>query len=345
MPAGYETEEEARRRRERNAREAGADGRSRSYRGEEGEPGDWSGYDYDTYSHEPNISEHDRNAEGIPGYSWLSGADARADEARAEAEARRRRSALYSLARSAPTAEELTPEYYQEAGGDEYGDLLMGASSLEGPGLDPAEQRAALGQIGATQRALAELMRGGMTQADRQALTAQRLRQGAQLRGANLAAVQQMGARGMGGGGAELAARLAGSQDYANANAMGDAAIMGGAQQRALQAMMTHGQLGTAYGGIAGQMQGQELARRQAIDAYNRANYDWRRGREERNTGWANRQQDARSAARQQAYQNQERAVFGANDVDIHGSGSEDRRRGDDANQGLLAGLGELFNL
>lgn len=330
MPAGY-TEEEARRRaREEELRQSGAGGNSRGYRGDQS-PGQYTGYDYGAVSSEPDISEHDANAEGIPIYGWLSGADARASAARTEAESERNRNLLLGLAQSAPTAEELTPEYYSEAMDDEAGSLLTGPSRLEG--MTPTEQRAALGQIGRAQSALGELMRGGMTAADRQALTASRLAEGARLRGANEAAIQQAGARGMGGGGAELAARLAGSQAYANANAMQDASILGQSQNRALQAMQGYGALGQAYGAIGGQMYGQEMQRRSALDAHNQQNVDWRRGRETRNTAWANAQQDARTRARETAYGMQERAISAAAGKNPWGSASEDRARQDQANQ------------
>lgn len=277
----------------------------------------------------------------IPVVGWISGASAREDERRAAEEAERNRAMWGALEAGAPTIDDLTPDYTHERTRDEYGDLLMGDSRLEG--MDQAEQRNALGQIGASQRALAELMRGGMTAADRQALTAQRLQEGQQLRGANLAAIQQMGARGMGGGGAELAARLGGSQAYANANAMGDAAILGGAQQRALQAMQAYGQLGSAYGGIAGQMNAQELARRQAIDAYNQANYGWRRGRAERNTAWANRGADARSAAHQQGFENRLRTTAGKAGHNPVAGGAADRAREDESSQAAVSGIAGLL--
>lgn len=348
MPAGYETEEEARRRREQEMRESGAGGNSRGYRGDY-EPGDnpyganYTGYDYLPQNNDPNLSGTDQALEGVPLLGWLTGADARASAARSQSAAQDQRDLMLNLAQSAPTAEELTPEYYQEGTTDTYGDLLGGPSQLEG--YSSGDQRAALGQIGAAQSALMNIANhGGLTSADRQALTAQRLREGQALRGANQAAIQQMGARGMGGGGAELAARLSGSQAYANANAMNDASIMQGAQARAMQALAGAGSLGSAYGSVAGQMNAQELARRQAIDAYNRANTDWRRGRESRNTAWANRQQDSRVNARQQAYQNQERAVVGAAGYNPYGAGAADRQRQDQANRDLGAGIGSLIS-
>lgn len=346
MPAGYDEDEALRRARDREMRASNADGRSRGYRGSH-RPGsnpygaNYVGYDYTGGSTDPNIGDADEALEGVPILGWLSGADARAGAARAEAEARNQRNMMLALGRSAPTAEELTPEYYLEDTEDAYGDMLGGSSAMHG--VSQGRQQEALGQIGRAQSALGELMRGGMTQADRQALTAQRLRQGQQLRGANDAAMQQMSARGMGGGGAELAARLGGSQAYANASAMGDASILGQSQNRALQAMQGYGQLGSAYGGVAGQMAGQDLQRRAALDSYSQQNLDWRRGRETRNTAWGNRQQDSRMNARQQAYENQERAVAAAAGYNPYGAGAADRARQDAANEDLASGIGGII--
>lgn len=278
----------------------------------------------------------------IPIWGWLSGAEAREGERSAATEAERNRAMWESLGQGAPSVEQLTTDYGRERNRDEYGNLLGDPSQLTG--MPASQQRDALGQISASQAALSELMRGGMTAADRQALTAQRLQQGQQLRGANQAAIQQMGARGMGGGGAELAARLGGSQSYANASAMGDAAIMGGAQQRALQAMQSHGSLGAAYGGIAGQMNAQEMQRRQAIDAYNQANYGWRRGRESRNTAWGNQGRESASQAQQQAFENRARTVTGASGHNPYGAGAEDRRRQDEASQAGAGVIGSIID-
>lgn len=339
MPAGYDIEEARRREREQRTRDAGAGGNTREYRGND----DWivnESYD-----------EAHSGGGGVGGSPYSAAADAYMDpegywmnagtsfldnltgkaaldsEARAAAQAERDRAMLLRLAESAPSAEDLTPEYYLEAGRDQFGSLAGGPSALGG--MRQADQQRALGS-------LAELMGGGLTQADRDALNAQRLQQGQMLRGANDAAIQQMNARGMGGGGAELASRLGGSAAYANANAMGDASISQAAQQRALQAIQ-------GYGSLSSTMYGQEMARRQALDAYNTGNLDWRRGRETRNTGWANRQQDARTAARQQSYENQERSVHAAAGYNPHGAGAADRARQDKAADDVVSGIGGVL--
>lgn len=228
-----------------------------------------------------------------------AGEEQRADERRALEMWR-------DLGATAPSVDDLTSDYYAENTGDEYGDMAGGPSALEGYGSS-GDQRAA-------QQALMNLYTsGGYTAQDTAAREQMRRvsagQRGQQLRGANEAALQQAYARGQGGGGAELASRLSGSQAMIQGQAMGDsaseAAFQQAAQARALQGLM-------GYQSGANTMQGQELGRRQALDSYNQQNLDWRRGRETRNTGWANRSEDSRTAAEQQAYNNRRETVAGA---------------------------------
>jgi len=342
MPT-YEEEEEARRAREEQERQQG-DGRTRGYRGDQTPGGGISGYDTPGGDRDAGVSNFDRDSSGVPIWGWLSGADARAAEQRAMNEAQTERDAFINLGISAPNAADLTPEYYMEGREDEYGDLLMGDSRLEG--MTQGQQQAAMAKLEGVGGDLHQISEGGgYTAQDRAQMTAQRLRQGQALSGANAAAMQQMQARGTGGGGAELAARLGGSAAYANANAQADAAIGAAGQQRAMQALQAQGQIGQAQGSLAGQMYGQDAQRRQALDAYNQAQYDWRRGREGRNTQWQNKQQDARTDARQQAYENQERATALAYGTSPYGAGSDDRDRQDEANKGIVEGIGELVDI
>lgn len=311
MPIGYE-EEEARRRREEGAAQVS----------------EWV-HSYPT-GPSPDISRFDRSIEGVPILDWLLGGEDRRRTARDEAERSEASMLWRELLRRAPTAEDLTPWYYQEAHRDEFGSLAGGASSLEG--LDAGgsgDQWAALQGL----RQLYES--GGYTDADAAARRLAAMERGQQLRGANEAALQQMQARGMGGSGAELAARLGASQALSQGQAMIDAAIQQAAMQRALAALQ-------GYGGMATDMRSQEMGRRSAIDAWNQANLDWRRGRETRNTGTANRQQDARVAARQTAYQNQERGIQGLTNRFPGGN-----RQGDDHSdeKGLLGAIGEILDI
>lgn len=311
MPAGYE-EEERRRRREEGAAQTS----EWEHAYPQGEPA--------------NISDFDRSIEGVPIIDWLLGGEDRRAAARDEAE-RAEASLLWrSLLRRAPTAEDLTPNYYLEAGADEFGSLAGGASQLEGLGQGGSgDQHVALAAL----RQLYES--GGYTDADAAARRLSAMERGQQLRGVNEATLQQMQARGMGGSGAELAARLSASQTLSQGQAMSDAAMQQAAMQRALAALQ-------GYGGMATDMRSQEMGRRSAIDAWNQANMGWRRDRETRNTSTANRQQDSRVAARQAAYQNQERGIQGLTNRFPGGN-----RQGDDHSdeRGLLAGLGEILDL
>lgn len=104
------------------------------------------------------------------------------------------------------------------------------------------------------------------------------------------AVVQQMQMRGMGGGGADLQARLAAQQGAANQGRSDATNIATQAQMRALQAMQQGGQIG-------GQRVDQASQRAQAIDAFNQANTNRQQGVNTRNAA-------GRTAAVNQAQQN-----------------------------------------
>ena len=321
MPSEYERERDRRRReaeREREERDA-AIARDRERRAND------TGAPYQP-------SDFDEGSADIPIWGWLSGAQARRD-ALAQREAEDRMMNYWaSLGGDMPSAGELTPDYALEGTSDEYGDMLGGPSQLESGGFQREQLRAL--------RALQEISdAGGYTDADRAATAALRAQQGQWLRGQNEAALQQPQARGMGGGGQELAARLSASQGANQANVMGDAAIQQAAMQRALGAI-------TAQGGLASTMQGQELQRRSALDAFNQRALDWRRGRDQRNTAWQNRYQDALTGARQQAYQNRERQTAGLTGQYSAGSGERQfgQQRQDAANQAGANALGTLVS-
>ncbi len=230
----------------------------------------------------------------------LGGASARAAAERAAWDKLQRQRMWAGLGVAAPDALDLTQRYVMEGDTDEYGNLIGDPSAMEGA--------TGSAEYDAQARALRNLQeygeQGGIRSGDRAAMQQGRLERGQWMRGQNDAAIQQAQARGMGGSGAELAMRLGSAQSANNANAMGDSAIMAQAQQRALQSMMAGGQMAqNAYG--------LEQQRRQALDDFNQQNMGWRRGRETRNTGTWNEQQDRIVGARQQAYGNQERVVAG----------------------------------
>lgn len=139
---------------------------------------------------------------------------------------------------------------------------------------------------------------GGYTQLERDQI-AQAQRQAAQYEQAQRqAAVQQMQARGMGGGGAELAARMQAQQSGANQGRADATNIATAAQMRALQAMQ-----GAANTGA--QVQTQQQQRASAVDAFNQANTQRQQGVEQRNAA-------ARGGAAQQRFQNRMDILAGA---------------------------------
>jgi hypothetical protein len=223
------------------------------------------------------------------------------DEARAMALAELQREQWYALGDTRPTIDQLTADLQGEGLEDELGSLVGGDSRLEG--LNEGLEREA--QVRALRQMQGLVDDKGYTDADYAMMNAARLSRGAQMRGANAAAIQQAQARGVGGGGQELLARMGASQAANTANAMSDAQIQQAAMQRALAAMQYSGQQ-------AGQMYDQEAARRSALDAFNQANLDWRRGREMRNTGTANERARSRAGAYQTDFQNRAAAQQGA---------------------------------
>lgn len=318
----YNAEREARRRaREREA------GRT--------DLGPSSGYDsayhpgrYD----ETRVSDFDAASADIPLWGLLSGAGARRDAARNASD---RLAAMDELGRiDLPGIDELTTDYSLEGETDEYGNLL-GDPSAFGTGD--------LAGMSAQRRALRELQglsdAGGYTTADREQARAMRGMQGQAMRGANEAALQQLQARGMAGGGAELAARLGASESANFANAQADAGIQQTAMMRALQALQMQGAMGSS-------MNTADAQRKAALDQFNQANMGWRRGREERNTGWFNRQEDQRVGARQQQFSNQygvqqDRANLRAG---FSAGRTADGQRRDDADRAALGAVGTAID-
>lgn len=247
----------------------------------------------------PYASDFDEALADVPILGWLTGSTARRDNARNERTRFEQDRYWDELMRSAPSAADLTPQYQLEGMSDEYGDLLGGQSEMLGAGQDMATRQRAM--LDALQR-ISDA--GGYTDADRAYAAAQRAQQAARLRGVNEAALAQAQARGMGGSGAELAMRLMGGESMAAQNAASDAQIQQAAMARALQAM-------SAQGALAGQARSQDQQRASAIDDFNQRQLDWRRGRNERNTGTQNRQAEARAGANQQVYGNRLGALQG----------------------------------
>lgn len=281
-----------------------------------------------------------KDLEGIP---LIGGpADARAAAARAEDAAAQNRAIWERLHGAAPSVDDLTTNYYLEDDGDAYGDLLGDPSQLEG-----MDERGT-GHQQAAMTALQQMMGNAPTSQELDVARQQRrvgaMERGQQLRGANEAALQQASARGMSGSGAELAARLSASQGLSQGQAMADATSSAALQQQAMQRAMA---ALSGYQSGANTLAQQDMARRGALDAFNQGNMDWRRGRETRNTSWANRGQESATAARQQNYDNAERAAAGMTNqysTDVSRRQGEGERL-DKSNEGLLAAVGEIIDL
>jgi hypothetical protein len=243
---------------------------------------------------------------------FISGQGAAEDAAKNE-QARRDAESTWRSLYGGPDVGDLTAEYAGEATRDEYGDLGGSPSALESRWADATQD----------QRASMQAMRslyedGGYTDADRMMSRSMRDQQARQMGSMNQAAMQGMQARGMGGSGAELAMRMQGGEAMAGANAQSDAMLGQSAQQRAWQALQGWGDMGNASAGM-------EMQRRQALDAYNSQNMDWRRGREQRNTSWANQGEGSRvEAERDRQGMNERAAAMG---LGQYQAGSEGRRQ------------------
>lgn len=246
------------------------------------------------------VSDFDEASADIPVWGWLSGASARRDAANAADAEARNRAIWGELADYMPTADDLAVEYEQEGfiGGPERSEL--GQAQADAGSI--TAQRDAL-------RALQEVYQsGGMTAADRARQRMAQMETGRAMRANREADMAALQARGIGGGGADIASMLSAQSGGANALAMQDASMLQDAQRRALQAMQASGQ-------AAGQMRGQSFdeaaTRGSAVDDFNRWQTDYARGREGRNTGWRNRTRESRSEARETAYGMRERQASG----------------------------------
>ena len=146
--------------------------------------------------------------------------------------------------------------------------IQLGPSALENISIDPKFREAQMQALSQ----LAEVSKGGLTEADLAAMRELRRQVAGEERGRELAIQQEMARRGMAGSGQELAARLLESQAGANREAAGADRLSQIAQNRALQAI-------TQQGALAGNIRGQEFAEKSnvaramdAISAWNAAN-------------------------------------------------------------------------
>lgn len=209
----------------------------------------------------------------------------------AERAARRAREQAMALLAGVelPEMQELLYKYGSDALPEVVGTLspeqeqtfLTDSSAMEDVSVDPRladAQMAALNQ-------LQEVSQGGLTEADMMAAEQIRRQTSAQDQAKQGQILQEMSARGMGGSGAELIARLKSSQSAADRSSSAGMDLLQQAQARALQAM-------SQQGGMAGSMRSQEFGEQsqvaQAKDVINQFNTNQRTGAASRNTAATN---------------------------------------------------------
>jgi hypothetical protein len=173
---------------------------------------------------------------------------------------------------------QITPEMEQE--------ILQQDTQLKGLRMDPALKQK---QMLALER-LSQQGREGLTLEDRAALEQVQRETAQAQRGQEEAILQNMQARGMGGAGSELAARLQASQSSADRASQSGLNIAAQAQQRALQAALSSGKL-------AGEMGSQEFEQKAKVasaqDLINQFNTGSRQKVQQRNIDARNQAQMA----------------------------------------------------
>lgn len=155
----------------------------------------------------------------------------------------------------------------------------LGPSEMQGIATDPAQRQA---QINALSRLQEIGAQGGLTAQDRARQAQIQMDINSNLKGNQDAIMQNLAARGMGGGMTEMVNRQLGAQAAANRQAQLGMETKAQAEARALDALMR-------AGGMAGQMQAQDFSqaaqKAQAADIVNRFNAQNQQGVLQRNVG------------------------------------------------------------
>ncbi len=171
---------------------------------------------------------------------------------------------------------ELTPEM------ESYIDA--GETAMAGIEADPRLRNAQLSALDY----LSEIGETGLTAADRAAMSEIRRNTQSDAQAKQAQIIQDMAQRGTGGSGAELAARLSGSQAASDRMSRESDALIQQAQNRALQGI-------TQSAGLAGEMRGQDFNQAGQIasarDAMNRFNTQNQQSLQQRNVGARNQAQ------------------------------------------------------
>lgn len=174
---------------------------------------------------------------------------------------------------------QLTPEM-EEA-------ILLEPSAQEAIALDPKLKAAQMDALSRYQRKVSE---GGMDLEDKAILAEIQKETSRQARGQEEAILQNMAQRGMGGAGAELAARLAGSQASADRAAQQGLGVAAQAQRRL-------GENIAQAANLAGNIESKDLARQQSLaqakDIRNQFNVQNRQSVGARNVASGNRAQES----------------------------------------------------
>jgi hypothetical protein len=142
----------------------------------------------------------------------------------------------------------------------------QGPSAYDSISTDPALRNKQMASLGALDDVVNS---GGLRMSDKSQLNDIQQSNAAREQGSRQAISQNMQARGMGGSGMELAQQLAAQQGGADRNAQSSMQIAGNAQDRALQAMISSGQMA---GGIRNQDWSQAAEKARANDDINRFN-------------------------------------------------------------------------
>jgi hypothetical protein len=242
----------------------------------------------------------DSGVGNIPIAGWLTGSDARNAEERAAQEAALNKGIWADTENYWYSPDDLTVNY------EEY-DYADGPDRSEA-GAAYADQESIDAQYDALRSLQDVYQSGGMTAADRARQQQARISTGMATRAQRDADLAAREARGMGGSGANIAARIAGQQAGAMGLAGADAEMQTLAQERALQAMQY-------AGAISEQARGQSFDERHrsgtSVDEFNKTNTERLQEWMNSNTDTRNKTRESRRDARNESMARRERLAAG----------------------------------
>ncbi len=265
-----------------------------------------------TETYDATSAEYAPTTDDVGSYIDSSGRMRKRNWRRAERAADRQRGLWYQsqvrdLEGHLPTADDLSYEAEQERT-----DILLGDSAAGQAHADPeaiAAQRRALEEISGDARTFRDIYKeGGYTATERAQMDRTMQAGRANERAQRQAIEQRMGARGILGGGQQLASELAAQQGQANVAQMQGAEIAASGQERALRALAQAGGLSGRAGSLSSQMRGQSFGeasdRGTAIDRFRMSDVDYQRGAEQRRADRETESRRHRTGARQQEFEN-----------------------------------------